>query len=149
LRDTIWALNKDDITFDDLKSRLYNYIEQAKLAQEKIHFEFDNQLSTNFSLNAIQGVNLYRVVQEAINNAIKYSVASKITLKITETNSEINIEVIDDGIGFELNKISAGNGLQNMKNRADKINTLIRIESKPDEGTKICLTLRKDTLNAV
>ncbi len=149
LRDTIWALNKDDITFDDLKSRLYNYIEQAKLAQEKIHFEFDNQLTNNFSLNAIQGVNLYRVVQEAINNAIKYSIASKIILKITETNSEINIDVIDDGIGFELNKISAGNGLQNMKNRADKINTLIRIESKPDEGTKICLTLRKDTLNAV
>ncbi|MCB9174471.1 MAG: sensor histidine kinase [Flavobacteriales bacterium] len=149
LRDTIWALNKDDITFDDLKSRLYNYIEQAKSAQEKIQFEFDNQLNNNFSLNAIQGVNLYRVVQEAINNAIKYSVASKITLKITETNSEINIEVIDDGIGFEWNKISAGNGLQNMKNRAEKINTIIRIESKPSEGTKISLTLKKDTLNAV
>lgn len=149
LRDTIWALNKDDITFDDLKSRLYNYIEQAKSAQEKIQFEFDNQLTNNFSLNAIQGVNLYRVVQEAINNAIKYSVASKITLKITETNSEINIEVIDDGIGFEWNKISAGNGLQNMKNRAEKINTIIRIESKPSEGTKISLTLKKDTLNAV
>lgn len=149
LRDTIWALNKDDITFDDLKSRLYNYIEQAKSAQEKIQFEFDNQLTNNFSLNAIQGVNLYRVVQEAINNAIKYSVASKITLKITEKNSEINIEVIDDGIGFEWNKISAGNGLQNMKNRAEKINTIIRIESKPSEGTKISLTLKKDTLNAV
>lgn len=149
LRDTIWALNKEDITFDDLKSRLYNYIEQAKLAQEKIHFEFDNQLTNNFSLNAIQGVNLYRVVQEAINNAIKYSIASKITLKITETNAEIKIDVIDDGIGFELNKINAGNGLQNMKNRADKIKTSIRIDSKPEMGTKISVILRKDTLNAV
>ena len=107
------------------------------------------QLSNNFSLNAIQGVNLYRVVQEAINNAIKYSIASKIVLRITETTSEINIDVIDDGIGFELNKISLGNGLLNMKNRAEKINTIIRIESKPEEGTKISLTLRKDTLNVV
>ncbi|MGE0560258.1 MAG: histidine kinase [Flavobacteriales bacterium] len=149
LRDTIWALNKDDITFDDLKSRLYNYIEQAKSAQEKIIFNFENLLTNNYSLNAVQGVNLYRIVQEAVNNAMKYSIASNITLKITETNTEIILEVVDNGIGFEIDKIGTGNGLHNMKNRADKINTIISIDSKPEIGTKISVILRKDTLNAV
>lgn len=149
LRDTIWALNKEQISFDDLASRLQKYIETAKLAQEQISFEFENLLKSNFLLNTIQGVNCHRIVQEAINNSIKYSAATKVKLSISETNNNIIIQITDDGIGFEINKISLGNGLQNMKNRADKVKAAIKFDSAPENGTTITLTLQKDTLNAV
>lgn len=149
LRDTIWALNKEQITFDDLANRLQKYIEMAKTAQEQIQFEFSNELKNNFSLNTIQGVNCYRIVQEAINNAIKYSAASKVKLSISETEKDITIQITDDGIGFNLTEISMGNGLQNMKGRADKIKSKFVIDSTPEIGTIITLIVNKDTLNAV
>ncbi|KAB2859787.1 MAG: sensor histidine kinase [Flavobacteriales bacterium] len=149
LRDTIWALNKEQITFEDLVNRLQKYIETAKIAQEQIAFKFENQLKSNFLLNTIQGVNCHRIVQEAINNSIKYSAATNVKLAILETNDTIVIQIIDDGIGFDINKISQGNGLQNMKTRADKIKATFKIDSSPDNGTTITLTMRKDTLNAV
>ncbi len=149
LRDTIWALNKDEINFDDLKERLNNYLNQAKSAQEKIKFETINTHTNNYKLNALQGVNIYRIVQESINNSIKYSAATTISLVFTETNNELKIAVIDDGIGFVLNKITLGNGLQNIKNRALKINAYLTINSTPEKGTSITLIIKKDTINAV
>lgn len=146
LRDTIWALNKDEISFDDLKARLYNYIENAKLAQEQTEFEFKTDLTSNFLLNSIQGVSIYRVVQEAINNSIKYAAATNIVLNITETNTTLSLSIKDDGIGFNLPEIQLGNGLENMKNRAASIHALFTLNSAPDKGTEIIMQVDKKYL---
>ena len=147
LRDTIWALNKDEISFEDLKLRLYNYIENANLAQEQTTFEFSSDLKSDIQLNSIQGVSIYRVVQEAINNAMKYSAATSVQLNISEKEKEIILSIKDDGIGFNLAEIQLGNGLENMKNRSAAINAQFEINSKPQKGTKITLRLDKNKLN--
>ena len=149
LRDTIWALNKDEISFDDLKSRLYNYLENAQLAQEQTQFKFNATLSTNYQLNPIQGVSIYRVVQEALNNAIKYAAATQVELNISETKDQVILFIEDDGIGFKMHEVKLGNGLENMRNRAQAIQAELQVVSTPEKGTKIVLTLNKDTLNAV
>jgi signal transduction histidine kinase len=143
LRDTIWALNKDEISFDDLKSRLYNYIETAKLAQEQTAFNFNVELENNFYLNSIQGVSIYRIVQEAINNAMKYAAATNVSLNITETVSSVLLKITDDGLGFNLAEIKMGNGLENMRNRASTINAKFILNSTPEKGTKIILEINK------
>ncbi len=147
LRDTIWALNKDEISFEDLKARLYNYIENANLAQEQTKFEFNSDLKTSFQLNSIQGVSIYRVVQEAINNAMKYSAATTVLLNISENESAIMLAIKDDGIGFNLPDIQLGNGLENMQNRALAINAMFDLKSEPNKGTEILLTIPKSSLN--
>ncbi|WP_170228020.1 tetratricopeptide repeat-containing sensor histidine kinase [Vicingus serpentipes] len=141
LRDTIWALNKDEISFEDLKSRLYKYIENANLAQEQTVFNFNVELSNNFHLNSIQGVSIYRVVQEAINNAMKYAAATNVSLLITEKNDFLVLSINDDGIGFKMAEIQLGNGLENMKNRASAIHANFAINSTPKEGTEIILEI--------
>ncbi|MCB9363851.1 MAG: tetratricopeptide repeat protein [Flavobacteriales bacterium] len=141
LRDTIWALNKDEISFEDLKLRLYNYIENAKLAQEQTIFNFKVELSNNFHLNSIQGVSIYRVVQEAINNAMKYAAATNVSLLITEKDEFLVLSIKDDGIGFNMAEIQLGNGLENMKNRASAIHANFSINSAPTEGTAIILEI--------
>lgn len=147
LRDTIWALNKDEISFEDLKARLYNYIENAQLAQEQTKFQFNSTLTSSFQLNSIQGVSIYRVVQEAINNAMKYSAASTVSLSISENETSVILSIKDDGVGFNMAEIQLGNGLENMKNRALTIDATFDILSAPDKGTEIVLALPKVSLN--
>jgi signal transduction histidine kinase len=149
LRDTIWALNKDEISFEDLKARLFNYIENAKLAQEQTEFVFNSSVKTETHLNSIEGVNIYRIVQEAINNSMKYAAATKVSLEISENKDVIELKIVDDGIGFNMAEIQLGNGLENMKSRATAISAQFFIYSQPEKGTEIKLTLNKNTLNAV
>lgn len=149
LRDTIWALNKDEITFSDLKARLYNYLKNAELAQEQTKFIFSENLESAFHLNSIEGVCIYRIIQEALNNSMKYAAATQVELTITETPTQIVLQLVDDGIGFNIADVVLGNGLENMKNRAQSINAAFKIDSHPAKGTMIILSLNKNTLNAV
>ena len=119
------------------------YIENAKLAQEQTEFVFNSSSTTNVHLNSIEGVNVYRIVQEAINNAMKYAAATNVALTITETNNNLTMSIKDDGIGFNMAEIQLGNGLENMKSRAQSINADFEILSTPEKGTTIAVLLNK------
>jgi signal transduction histidine kinase len=124
-----------------LKSRLFNYIENAKIVKENITFNFEVNVNQKISFNAIEGVNIFRIVQEAINNSLKYSAATKIEVLLYEENGKLCLSVEDDGIGFNVEKVNLGNGLENMKNRASSINADFILDSTPDKGTKIILKM--------
>ena len=138
LRDTIWAMNNNEFSFDDLRSRIFNFIEKAKSAKEDVQFKFnvDNQLSdTRFT--SLVGINVYRVIQEAINNAIKYSDAKNITVEVEKMNNQIEITIQDDGKGFDLETADLGNGIQNMKKRIEDVGGTFELVSAQNTGTKI------------
>ena len=86
LRDTIWAMNNNDIVFDDLRVRILNFLGNAKIAQEKTEFNFhiDDTLK-ELKLTSLVWVNVYRTVQEAVNNAIKYADATMISIEVKES----------------------------------------------------------------
>lgn len=149
LRDTIWAMNKGNITIEDLQGRLLNYIEEAKNSVDDVTFEFNKtQFSDNIIFSATQGMNLFRIIQESINNALKYALPSKIAVNIDLTN-EVVFTITDDGIGFNKNEIVYGNGLKNMEQRAKEIGASFSLVSAKKNGTVISVTIQKDKLNAV
>ncbi len=82
-------------------------------------------------------LHLYRIVQEAVNNAIKYADASKITVKLKEEPDGLHIHVIDNGFGFEPDEVKRGLGLKHMKERAQLIGGYLRVNSSPGTGTRI------------
>ena len=141
LRDTIWAMNKDEITFEDLHARLFNFIEKAKSVKENIEFKIniDNSLKIK-KFSSLIGINLYRVIQEAINNAIKYANATKVNIDITAIENKIKISILDNGKGFDLEQESSGNGLNNMKSRIAEINGAFELNSNSN-GTQITIYL--------
>ncbi|MBC7642672.1 MAG: hypothetical protein H7174_10120, partial [Flavobacterium sp.] len=102
LRDTIWAMNSNEISYEDLEVRINNFIEKAKLSQEKISFSFaiDDNLKSK-KLTSVQGMNIYRTIQEAINNALKYSEADIIAVNIKQQNNQTVINIKDNGKGFD------------------------------------------------
>lgn len=126
LRDSIWAMNKEEITFEDLKARTANFIENAKLSLQGIHFEFNYpDEHEKITLNSKTGITIYRIIQEAVNNAVKHANASKIKVSIEELNKQIRIQISDNGKGFNNQEIEKGNGINSLEKRAKEINGTI------------------------
>lgn len=141
LRDTIWAMNQQEITLEDLFSRFNNYVQKARTSIEntKLNFviEESNVTMASIKLTSKDGVYLYRILQEAINNALKYAKASVIEVNIKYDASKIGIKVVDNGEGFDFDNVTFGNGLNNMKTRANEIEATIDIKSELGIGTTI------------
>lgn len=149
LRDTIWAMNKNKISYEDFQVRILSFIEKAKLASGNCHFNFNSTVKSPVYLSSAKGINLFRIIQEAINNSLKYARASEISISITETEKNLIIKISDNGIGFDLNTTELGNGLENMQKRAAEINGKINIQSKINAGTQIEIVCDKNKTNAL
>lgn len=141
LRDTIWAMNKDKITFEDLQIRISNFIDHANLAAQNIKFNFnvEDSVDNTMAFSSVKGMNIYRIIQEAINNAVKYAEASTINVNLSKIDNKMFISIKDNGKGFDENSVKLGNGINNMKKRADDINAKLAIQSSINEGTDIIL----------
>lgn len=139
LRDTIWAMNKEEITFEDLKTRTTNFIEAAKTSLRGISFEFNYPENVKVdSLNSLQGIDVYRIIQEAVNNAIKHSKATKIVVNFDIDNTDLLVSIIDNGIGFDATTTEAGSGMNSMQKRAKEIDAELTI-TPLEKGTKVNL----------
>ena len=144
LRDTIWAMNSNEITFDDLHSRILNFIEKAQKSQENIHFKFSIHPNLeNVKLTSVTGMNVYRTIQEAVNNAIKHASAKNISIEINRISKLIHITISDDGIGFDENKVEKGNGLLNMEKRIEEIGGTVLFRKSENGGTQIDIQFKK------
>ena len=144
LRDTIWAMNKSEISIEDLESRIHNFVEKAKEAKSDIAFKFTiSEDLKDIKFTSVEGMNIYRTIQEAVNNSMKYAEPQSIEIDIFKENYYLIITIEDDGKGFNQNQISLGNGIENMKKRVKDIGGIIEINSQIDKGTKIVIRLKK------
>jgi two-component system, NarL family, sensor histidine kinase UhpB len=80
---------------------------------------------------------LYRIVQEQINNIVKHSRAKNVTIKIETKFNEVNLLIVDDGVGFDTTKKQKGIGLRNIASRVGFYNGTIGIESQPGKGCTV------------
>jgi len=113
----------------------------------------NNEFSTtNFTLtvsekidwsafSSVVKINLYRIIQELFLNVNKYAQATQCSLNINLNDKVLVTEIADNGIGFDVSKTAEGIGLSNIKSRANAINAILDITSKPNQGTKITLSL--------
>lgn len=141
LRDTIWAMNKNAISVEDLQIRITNFIDNAQLATHGISFDFSIEDSVNATheFSSIEGMNIYRIIQEAVNNAVKYANASQIKILLKQENNKMIFSINDNGIGFSESEIEFGNGLNNMKKRALELKANFKIISEKEKGTSILI----------
>jgi len=83
--------------------------------------------------------NIYLIFKEGINNSIKYSGCRNISLSVETDNRNYEITLRDDGSGFDEKNKYPGNGLNNMKKRAQESGMRLELESSVGHGTVICL----------
>lgn len=140
LNDIVWVVNPVQDSFLAITLRLQDFSKQFA-ATKNIHVAFNTDETINeIKIGMEQRKNIYLICKEAINNAIKYSNCSvlKIDIKNVKNNS-IAIAIKDNGIGFYMQNERKGNGLLNMKSRADEINARLEINSEIDKGTTVNL----------
>ena len=138
LRDTIWVLNKDNITITGISDRIKNYISKLQPTYAHIQFHINEEINMDVHISSKYALNIFRIIQEAIHNALKHSEANNISIRII-SNETIFIQIEDDGKGIEKNNSTDGNGLLNMEARAKEIGMRFLITSKGNEGTILSL----------
>ncbi len=121
-----------------------NYNEMiTKIVREKSiigNFKYDVNTASEVSWNAFNEdvkFNVYRIVQEALHNIIKHSKAENITLSIYYKSENLIIEIEDDGVGFDVKKLSKGVGLNNIKSRVNKLKGSFNINSEIGLGATL------------
>ena len=144
LRETVWALKHKEHSVEDVFIRVRNYVQSVRKYFPAVRFQISGNADTNHVLSNQEAVNILRIVQEAITNAVKHSNSEVIRIhsEITDQNNWC-ISVADEGKGFnaaEMMNSGSGNGLENMRFRADDCGIDVRIESD-DKGTTILLTV--------
>ena len=82
---------------------------------------------------------LYGIAKEALNNVLKHAGASRVSVHLWQTGAKVELEITDDGVGFEPTSASKGEGfgLRGMRERAAGVNALLTISSRPGRGTRV------------
>jgi signal transduction histidine kinase len=114
--------------------------EQRNAFPSKVAFKISEDINWNNINNNIK-INMYRILQEGLQNINKYANAKKIEVSINSDANNIILSIIDNGDGFDANKKKKGIGLQNMISRANDCRGTIDINSIKGEGTTIILTM--------
>jgi signal transduction histidine kinase len=112
--------------------------EQKKTYKSEFTFEIDPAIKWDLIGNAIK-INLYRILQESLQNCNKYANATTIKVEIKKKDHDLVITIIDNGIGFNINRAKKGIGLQNIKSRTKECNGTLDLKSKKEEGTSITI----------
>jgi signal transduction histidine kinase len=117
LGDTIWALKKDSLSLTAISDRIKSFIQRIAPSYPQISFDVTENIRNNQLLPPSQAFHLFRIMQEAINNAVKHSHCSHVNVEINGF-SNWKILVKDNGLGFDSDKNTGEhNGLSNMKKR--------------------------------
>ena len=142
LRETIWALKKESIEMEELSDRLKLYAQNQLSHKVNMKLNVEEKLNAKLILTPSEALNIFRIFQEAINNAVKYSNAEEILLSVTtEASSWYSISVKDNGKGFDTKALNKGHyGLENMRERAKEIQLILEITSCENKGTTVMLS---------
>ncbi len=138
LRETIWAIKKDSYTIAEFSKKIKAYLQ--KQLEEFTDLKWKVTLEGNIEqrLSPNQVLNIFRIVQEAVQNTIKYAAASEILITI-ECDKYLSIKIKDNGKGMNLNTLELDEhyGLENMRFRANDLNGNFEIKSEEGKGVEI------------
>ncbi|WPR72484.1 tetratricopeptide repeat protein [Flavobacterium sp. NG2] len=114
--------------------------EQRKTFASKLISNIDSSIKWDLLSNAIK-INVFRIIQESIQNINKYANAKTITVELKKIKGDLRLIVKDDGIGFNTKLKKKGIGVQNMISRTKECKGEFNIKSKQGEGTEITITV--------
>ncbi|MEO7046969.1 MAG: histidine kinase, partial [Ferruginibacter sp.] len=142
LRETIWALKKESVAIQELADRMKLYAQNQLSHKLSMTLHVEEKLLTNIVFSTSDALNIFRIFQEAINNTVKYSDASLLSLVFaTGPDNGYTISLTDNGEGFDDKVLHPGHyGLENMKQRAKELKAKLDIITAKNKGVYIVLS---------
>jgi signal transduction histidine kinase len=139
LNEIVWLVNPEKDTLQKLVQKLEEYARNMAATKDMLVQVFIPATISGLSLSFERRRNIYLLCKEAINNAVKYSNGSLLSLSIQERSGKLAITISDNGKGFDTLQVQSGNGLVNMRQRAEEIGAKLFIESKENEGSTVSM----------
>ncbi len=152
MSDMVWAISPGNDKSESLSLRIKNLAREILAPQDINYVVQPGDEQHKLSMEARK--NIFLIAKEAINNIAKYSHAKNVLIKLEERNGKLHLEINDDGVGFSPfafgeggETIRGGAGLASMKSRAEQLNGIFQIQSRPGAGTKIKALFDLDKIN--
>lgn len=143
MSDIVWSLKPNNDALMTLSTRIRNIVSEI-LGSSDINYQIDideiiNIEITDFSIKK----NLILIIKEALNNAVKYSKADTVSIRLKSKTNEYQLEIKDNGNGFDQKNLN-GNGIGNMKRRTAEMNGFFEIISENETFIKISIPKIRD-----
>ncbi|WP_170826821.1 sensor histidine kinase [Flavobacterium caeni] len=142
IRNISHNLNNEVFADDDSFKRILVtfFKEQKKMLSAKLHVEMDKDIKWEL-LKSSQKINLYRILQETLQNAHKHALADHVFVNISNYDEYILLEIHDDGVGFKTYESKKGIGLKNLQARAKDCEGVVHIASTDGGGSTIIVSI--------
>lgn len=132
------SFNSSEIDFSCILKQLLE--NKSRLGKFTYQLDIDETIGWG-EIDEIIKVNLYRILQEALQNVVKYARAEKVSLSFSIERNSLTVNLNDDGTGFQIKKQKKGIGIKNMKSRIEKLKGIFFIQSEIGKGTTIHFTI--------
>ncbi|MCF0069593.1 ATP-binding protein [Dyadobacter sp. CY261] len=137
MQDTVWAINPRNDSLQKLIDKMHSFAAQVTAASD-IELEF--QAAVDFDdlhLSMEQRKNIYLIFKEAVNNVVKHAGATQVTIRLNRLSDAFFLKIEDNGKGFDTGLEYEGNGISNLKKRAEESGLDLLLHSRPGEGTRV------------
>lgn len=138
LSDTIWALKPETLRLTAISDRMKVFIQKIDKTYPHINIEVREEIEKDILLPPSHGFHLLRILQEAVNNAVKHSACSEVIVSL-RSRETWDICVADNGVWLKPGGQTEGNGIFNMKKRAEMCGWDIEWNAQK-EGTEVCIS---------
>jgi len=145
LRDSIWALNPGTMTLYSLTAQFEKWLNRVTEPSEQLHCSITKPECTDFTIDPLIGLNIFRMMQEAVHNALKHSGATELKTIMNCDETDLTILITDNGRGI-LTQSEEGTGLSSMRQRAGSIKADVAIENGQEGGVRVVIRIDKNTL---
>jgi signal transduction histidine kinase len=137
--DIVWSINPTNDSMQKIAARMREFA-TGVLEAKNIEFTFRvDDLVNELKLDMEARRDFFLLFKEAVNNLAKYSECKLATIDISVQKSVLIMKIQDDGVGFNVMEADSGNGLSNMKKRAQSLRGKLYIESRESKGTTVTL----------
>jgi signal transduction histidine kinase len=130
--------NSDTVNFTFIITQLLK--DKSELGGFTYDFNIDSEISWK-TTNEVTKANIYRIIQEALQNILKHAKAEKVTLAFSKDDQHIIINLKDNGVGFNSKKGKKGIGIKNIKSRVKKLNGSVEFLSELNKGTSLIIKI--------
>jgi ligand-binding sensor domain-containing protein/two-component sensor histidine kinase len=141
MSDMVWSINPNRDNLRDTVQRMRRFANEV-LSAKGIKFKFDTpDDEREIKLDVDLRRQIYLVFKESINNCAKYSECTEVKAELKRKTDGIYLNIKDNGKGFDINSLERGNGLVNMRKRAEEMGGYFTVKSEQGKGTEISLKL--------
>jgi hypothetical protein len=139
LRDIVWFLDPACDKMDELVLRMKD---TAGMLLRNVPFDFKVEGDTDSIRPALNfRRNVVPMFKEVLHNITKHAKANRVEIRLSTNSSEFQMQITDNGVGFDQNQARSGNGLKNLRRRALELDGEVIWESQPGKGSRVTVTV--------